>query len=170
MLQHARRGCRTCWSWGLNDICGSLIQSETYLLGAGHLLSEIKANEPVSIDIAGKSALKMANLHNLKVIRPKWAKILLCKGEKFYRRLYAVRVVACKPALYTFYTTSESKEHYQALFVLGTDQGLACARLSVSVDVRKKRAKSTRALKLFLNPSSPLFWSLKQANLGQNIR
>ena len=167
MLQHARRGCRTCWSWGLDDICDLLIQSETYLLGVGHLLSKIKANEP---DIAGKSALKMTNLHNLKVIRPKRAKILLCKDEKFYRHLYAVRVVACKPAFYTFYTTSESKEHYQALFVLGTDQGLACARLSVSVDVRKKRAKSTRALKLFLNPSSPLFWSLKQANLGQNIR
>ena len=133
MLQHARRGCRTCWSWGLDDICDSLIQSETYLLGVGHLLSKIKANEP---DIAGKSALKMTNLHNLKVIRPKRAKILLCKDEKFYRRLYAVRVVACKPALYTFYTTSESKEHYQALFVLGTDQGLACARLSVSVDER----------------------------------
>ena len=97
------------------------------------MLSKIKANEP---DIAGKSALKMTNLHNLKVIRPKRAKILLCKDEKFYRRLYAVRVVACKPALYTFYTTSESKEHYQALFVLGTDQGLACARLSVSVDER----------------------------------
>ena len=87
-------------------------------------MSRIKANEPVSIDIAGKSALKMTNLHNLKVIRPKRAKILLCKDEKFYRRLYAVRVVACKPAFYTFYTTSESKEHYQALFVLGTDQGL----------------------------------------------
>ena len=128
--------CRTCWSWGLDDICDSLIQSETYLLGVGHLLSKIKANEPVSIDVAKKSALKMANLQNLKVIRPKRAKILLCKGEKFYRRLYAVRVVACKPALYTFYTTSESKEHYQALFVLGTDQGLACARLSVSVDER----------------------------------
>ena len=84
------RGCRTCWSWGLDDICDSLIQSETYLLGVGHLLSKIKANEP---DIAGKSALKMTNLHNLKVIRPKRAKILLCKGEKFYRRLYAVRVV-----------------------------------------------------------------------------
>ena len=136
MLQHARRGCRTCWSWGLDDICDLLIQSETYLLGVGHLLSKIKANEPVSIDVAKKSALKMANLQNLKVIRPKRAKILLCKGEKFYRRLYAVRVVACKPALYTFYTTSESKEHYQALFVLGTDQGLACVRLSVSVDER----------------------------------
>ena len=74
----------------MDDICDSLIQSETYLLGVGHLLSKIKANEP---DIAGKSALKMTNLHNLKVIRPKRAKILLCKGEKFYRRLYAVRVV-----------------------------------------------------------------------------
>ena len=78
-------------------------------MGVGHLLSKIKANEP---DIAGKSALKMTNLHNLKVIRPKRAKILLCKDEKFYRRLYAVRVVACKPAFYTFYTTSESKEHW----------------------------------------------------------
>ena len=78
-----------------------------------------------------RAPYKMTNLHNLKR-----AKILLCKDEKFYRRLYAVRVVACKPALYTFYTTSESKEHYQALFVLGTDQGLACVRLSVSVDER----------------------------------
>ena len=59
MLQHARRGYRTCWSWGLGDICGSFIQNETYLLGVGHLLR----NEPVSIDITGKSALKMANLH-----------------------------------------------------------------------------------------------------------
>ena len=100
------------------------------------MLSKIKANEPVSIDIAGKSVLKMTNLHNLKVIRSKRGKILLCKGEKFYRRMYAVRVVACKPAFYTFYTTSESKGHYQALFVLGTDQGLACARLSLSVDER----------------------------------
>ena len=75
---------------GSGRLCGCFIQSETYLLGVGHLLSKIKANEP---DIAGKSALKMTNLHNLKVIRPKRAKILLCKGEKFYRRLYAVRVV-----------------------------------------------------------------------------
>ena len=48
----------------------------------------IKTCKQISINTAGKRALKLWNLPSSNVIRPKRAKILLHKVAEFYKRLY----------------------------------------------------------------------------------
>ena len=48
----------------------------------------IKTCKRISINAAGKRALKLGNLPSSNVIRPKRAKIFLHKVAEFYRRLY----------------------------------------------------------------------------------
>ena len=50
----------------------------------------IKTCEQISVNTAGKRALKLGKLPSSNVIRPKRAKIFLHKVAEFYKRLYGV--------------------------------------------------------------------------------